>query len=959
MTIIDSNDQFVVRHRKNVRPLTARIHSNDDQTVDNSSDSQNNDLVANETLVNRFSLYVTYYLLFIVNTIRLVIFRITGIRSVEPTKQILNNLLQKFPLDDSSSLSPEERFEQTLSDNDFDLALELAVEYGFDKDLVYQPMWRNSQICQESVDNVLSKITKQMWILRESIECVAEDMDSMKYLLQFGLNLTNYDNFKSHFYSRVNSNTIDIKTHEEVDDYSECNDNKIDWNQLSLESKQVLIWRKRLLQYLDRLNVYQMILSYRNRQHINSRYNHKFYQMFREMSSLEAAIHFGHNSDYNAISILLTYEPKDILEHRLVILSNIDETLSPKRYSSLLPKLVSPKIKGYEVYGWNQILLREEDWIESEFDSIHGLNSSQFEADFYAENTHLLHYKCKHLSKSLVTQWYSERSRQILALTWIVSNALDLVEIGIKHLVPNLDNLCLDLDIFSLVVYESHFEYDIDFNEFQEYSHKQKIDVLMTSALNDEQEFLNFIYNYLNIYIIKICKDDPKQLKSIGRQLFKDYLLSVAKIDLNFCLKVFENSSLSNTEIDRQNKKPLIEDPCDLIEFAIDCIYESQNSEQLETCFKIMECLPQRDMIPLIAGNDITKINQLNHLNDLADKLENYLVVAEIIEQYDTPPTIQEIRDLEITNNKEEVKQLFIRLTRSCCKKDKAFTVNQWIEVFKNLEEVWKMCFSDNITEDQLFEIFVQTLLCSSQKSNFALAATYMQLETESKSKKKLIPIQKTKKLLLNAAQEYINSSDSSHDYNIVLAKECLEMLDEKEQQKDTLILEELNLIESLNLIENNFNLKLLPIQIRLIPQPRIEIIEKILKSSPKAYTKTLQILKIAKLLDICHDFGSDFMNGTILSLIANMALNSHDFKHCFNCCEMIIKNSYKIGWKVCLELGLNDKYDIIENKLYLLCFAVTYCDNNNENNDQNILDIINAIKNLKQNHSIKFVKNW
>ncbi|CAG2164289.1 unnamed protein product [Oppiella nova] len=900
---MDTNDMIVRRRHANAVANTHFTSQTNDTTHDTISDDHQDENKSLHHRFHAFHYYFNYYLYVGVNAIRSVIYRLTGGRSVDPTKRIINNLLQKFPFDELQSLSVEELFDKTLADNEFESALELAITYGFDCDVVYQRMWRKTPITRQTIDESLSKISKQLWILRECVECVAQDLDSMKYLLQFGLNITTCDKFVTHFYSRIQSQDKhkdgdNEATDEEVMTARDIMESEMDWNDMSLESKQVCIWRRRLLQYMDRLNVYEMVLSYRDVNDINSKYNHKFYQIFREMSSLEASVYFARNADYNAVSILLTYESADLLDHRLVILSNIDETLSPKRYTSLLPKVVSPKVKGYEVYDWNQILLREEDWVESRFPSVFTTNTTQFESEFYSENTSLLRYKSNRLSKSLLTQWYLERSRQILSLTSIVMNALDLVDIGIKHMVPNLEKLYSDLDIFALIVYESKYEEEIEFEDFENYSNKQKIDVLMSGALESDEHFLSFVEKYLKVFIAKVCKEDPKQMQTIGRELFKDYLISVAKSDLNFCLKVFENSSLSNTSIERSKQNTLIEEPSDLIEFAIDCIYASEDPNQLEVCFQIMECLPQPDMVPLIANNDINQIKRLNELNGLADKLEIYLVAAEIIEQYDCPPTISQIRDLEVTTDREGVKHLFTRITRNCAKSDKPLSVNEWMETFKSLEEVRKTCLKDCITEDQLFEVFVQTLLCSARKENFGLAAGYLQLNSETKYKKKVVPFQKTKKLLISAAQEYINSSDSANDYNIVLAKECLQLIDEREQQKDALISEELNLIESLHLIEDNFDLKLLPIQIRLIPQPRLELIEKILKSSSKAYQKTLKILKISQLLKVCSDFDSDYRNGTVLSLCANVALDSKDFKHCFNSCEQIMKNNYTVGWK-------------------------------------------------------------
>ncbi len=944
-TINSNNSESIIRRRK-----VTSIESDINDYKESDEKLSENKLIKNNNQIN-------YYLTIILNYLKSIIFKITGIKSLEPPKNIINHLLQKFPIDELSTLSAEELFARKLQSNEYNEAMDLAINYGFDVDIVYQRMWRNTQINEQSIDQYLSKISKRFWALRECVECVAQELDHMKLLLQFGLKIAKLNEFKTHF--KTNAEDKDLSNDENFDLSDELNidlnELSLDLNELSLEEKQICIWRKRLLIYLDRLTIYELILSYRGNSSdkLSNKYNHKFYQLFRDMSSFEAAIHFARNSDYNAISILFTYEGKDILDHRLVILSNFAETLSPKKYESLLPKVVSPKVKGHEVYEWNQIRLREEDWVEKYSDQLcSGLNNSQFETDFYTDNTKLLKYKTSQLTKVLLTQWYSERSRQIISLTSLVSNAFDLIEIGLKHSVPGLEKLHLDFDIFVLIVYESNCNQDIDFEVFENYSNEEKMNLLMSEALKSEEQFMYYIENFLKKFISKVCKEDQKLLQTVGRDLFRKYLCSVARNNLDLCLKVFENSSLSNIEVEKLEQKKIIEDPSDLIEFALDCIYASEDIEQLETAFKIMECLPQRDMVKLIANNDSLKIKRLNELNDDADKLEKYLIVAEIIEQYDTPPTISQINTLEKSNDREGVKQLFTRLTRSCAKNSKPIGVNEWIEVFKSLQEVRKMCFTDCISEDELFEIFVQTLLCSARKENFGLAATFMQLDSDIKYKKKVIPFSKSKKLLITAAQEYINSSDSAHDFNVILAKECLQLIDEKEQQKDITITEELNFIEALIIIEDNFDVKLLPIQIRLILQPRIELIEKILKSSTKAYTKTSKILKVAQLMKVCNDFGPHFRDGTVLSMIAKTAFDVKDYKHCFNTCELLMKNSYSIGWKICLKLGLNDNYNNIENRLQLLCFALTYCDSNE---DIQLLDIINAIKHLKTTNNIKF----
>jgi len=54
-------------------------------------------------------------------------------------------------------ISPQELFEEKLTNEEYEEALEIAIRYKFDPDVVYQRQWANTPISLESIDTVLSK----------------------------------------------------------------------------------------------------------------------------------------------------------------------------------------------------------------------------------------------------------------------------------------------------------------------------------------------------------------------------------------------------------------------------------------------------------------------------------------------------------------------------------------------------------------------------------------------------------------------------------------------------------------------------------------------------------------------------------------------------------------------------------------------------------------------------------
>ena len=60
--------------------------------------------------------------------------------------------------------------------------------------------------------------------------------------------------------------------------------------------------------------------------------------MSQTASRLHFTILFFQEGNWEALDAIFTYHGQETLPHRLAILSNFDETLSPSDYRSLLPE---------------------------------------------------------------------------------------------------------------------------------------------------------------------------------------------------------------------------------------------------------------------------------------------------------------------------------------------------------------------------------------------------------------------------------------------------------------------------------------------------------------------------------------------------------------------------------------------------------------------------------------------
>ena len=296
-------------------------------------------------------------------------------------------------------------------------ALALARAYGLDCDLVYQRQWRNVPATIASINDYLSKVAKRNWVLRECLERVPEDVDAARELLLYGLKNTDLAIVVGGSQEvKWNSLDTDETEAERIQREEERRRHwlaKLDFNNLTVEQKMLISTRRRLLQFLDRLSIYETILG--GPHAAGQRFDPTFFETFRAQSALESTANFARRGEWQAVAVMLTFNGSQTLPHRLTICSSFPETLPPFEYRSILPEC---DING-DVFLWEQQNLREADWCECPAARMAVNVERVLEAEavdlFYSEETKLKPFSSVgvELSTELVALWYLTRAADI------------------------------------------------------------------------------------------------------------------------------------------------------------------------------------------------------------------------------------------------------------------------------------------------------------------------------------------------------------------------------------------------------------------------------------------------------------------------------------------------------------------------------------------------------------------
>uniref|UniRef100_A0A3Q1MF39 NBAS subunit of NRZ tethering complex n=1 Tax=Bos taurus TaxID=9913 RepID=A0A3Q1MF39_BOVIN len=338
----------------------------------------------------------------------------------------------------------------------------------------------------------------------------------------------------------------------------------------------------------------------------------------------------------------------------------------------------------------------------------------------------------------------------------------------------------------------------------------------------------------------------------------------------------------------------------------------------LALCYDILECLPQRGY-----GQ---KTEVTTALHDMVDQLEHILSVSEILEKHGLEKPISYVKNTQ--SSSEEARKLMVRLTRHTGRKQPPVSESHWRVLLQDMLTMQQNVYTC-LDSDACYEIFTESLLCSSRLENIHLAGQMMHCSACSisppnsiahKGKTQFrVSYEKSIDLVLAASREYFNSSTNLTDTCMDLARCCLQLITDR----PAAIQEELDLIQALGCLEE-FGVKILPLQVRLCSD-RIGLVKECICQSPMCYKQSTKLLDLAELLRVAGEDPEE-RRGQVLILLVEQALRFHDYKAANVHCQELMATGYSKSWDVCSQLAQSEGYQDLATRQELMAFALTHC---------------------------------
>ncbi|CAF3360273.1 unnamed protein product [Rotaria sp. Silwood2] len=217
-------------------------------------------------------------------------------------------------------------------------------------------------------------------------------------------------------------------------------------------------------------------------------------------------------------------------------------------------------------------------------------------------------------------------------------------------------------------------------------------------------------------------------------------------------------------------------------------------------------------------------------------------------------------------------------------------------ELYHDLERICR----NRLSSQTLSNLFVSSLLKSDSIECFQIVRS-MLLRNH-------IP------LIIQAATDYIDSAKNGQDKSILLAKHCLDLVDDQ-----SLVINERNLIESQNICDF-FHYPITPLEIRRHPNP-IQIISAILNSNPQAYKNTSKLISLSLYL---QNGDKQDKKDQCMLYIAEHCLKINDLNMCWELCSSLVEENDGPSWKCCWQL-INKNSSYINQSI--LSFISFHCD--------------------------------
>uniref|UniRef100_A0A8C6TYY8 NBAS subunit of NRZ tethering complex n=1 Tax=Neogobius melanostomus TaxID=47308 RepID=A0A8C6TYY8_9GOBI len=298
--------------------------------------------------------------------------------------------------------------------------------------------------------------------------------------------------------------------------------------------------------------------------------------------------------------------------------------------------------------------------------------------------------------------------------------------------------------------------------------------------------------------------------------------------------------------------------------------------------------------------------------------------VVEVLEKHSLQKPISFVRNSQ--NSEEEAHQLMVKLCRHTGRKYPPVSESMWMGLLQDLLDMQQNVYSC-LKPETCHQVFLESLLCSSLVENVRLAGHLMHCSKDvpvsvsfrGKGYGMKVAYDNSVELVLAAAREYFNSSTTLSDPCMNLARACLQLITDC----PLAVQEELDLISALSQLQD-FSVNILPLQVRL-RSDRLSLIKECIAHCSKAYKQSATLLNLASLLRVAGDDEAT-RKGQVLTLLAEQALESTDFKASYIHCRDLMTAGYSPAWDVCSQLGQREDYGDLQARQELLAFSLTHC---------------------------------
>ncbi|CAF1318837.1 unnamed protein product, partial [Adineta ricciae] len=418
---------------------------------------------------------------------------------------------------------------------------------------------------------------------------------------------------------------------------------------------------------------------------------------------------------------------------------------------------------------------------------------------------------------------------------------------------------------------------------------------------NENLQEFSSLYNNLRIEFLlsKSCEQD----------LTLEQLENMPKEDVLELVLTFKNDS-NEDDIDKRIQQVLLP----IMEFSHQsneylkniCIKKLQNDVDIYPIVRSLKTkviFTQNQFDQFIRDlvfhvNSITQLpicQQLLSLIQQKQDLEYVIRTCTIFMKWSVKMIPSEM--LRVMESEESLSNAIVLLIQSAIKKEMhRISISTGNELYHDIEQIAR----HRLSSQTLSNLFISSLLKSDSIECFQIVRSNLSTLQ--------IP------LIIQAATDYIDSAKNSQDRSILLAKHCLDLIDDP-----SVVMNERNLIESQNICDF-FHYSITPIEIRRHPNP-IQIIPAILNSNPQAYKNTGKLISLALSLPTGNKQNRKYQ---CMLYIADHCLKIEDLNLCGELCSYLIEENYAPSWKCCWAL-INKNSSFIDESI--LSFISRHCD--------------------------------